>query len=292
MDGILKWMKTYPLTTLMILSCLAGGPYFGGKMLYEQQQAYISQILCEDVLAAFSTEKSQVKVLLTVDDRNTEEERQAALEEEAERRKNPFSEVDSSYLDDAVFIGDSRTDTLRLYAGWDNATYYVKTGTNIWAIMDDQVAEDPASGDVISIDEALQRQKFGKVYIMLGVNELGTGTAESYYQQFKKVVTRIQELQPDAIIFVEAILHVSASKDAEGTVINNKEINARNQWLEKLADNDQIYYLDANEVLDDENGALNADYTFDGVHLQADQLDEWKAFFLSHGVVRETQNAK
>ena len=125
----------------------------------------------------------------------------------------------------------------------------------------------------ITIDEELQKHQFGKVYIMLGVNELGTGTAETYYQQFKKVVERIRELQPDALIFVESIIHVSALKDAEGTVINNKEINARNKWLKKLADNKTIFYLDYNEVLDDENGALKADSTFDGVHLQADQLE-------------------
>ena len=63
---------------------------------------------------------------------------------------------------------------------------------------------------------------------------------------------------------------LSAEKDAEGTVINNTEINARNKWLKKLADNKTIFYLDYNEVLDDENGALKADSTFDGVHLQAD----------------------
>ena len=136
----------------------------------------------------------------------------------------------------------------------------------------------------ITIDEELQKHQFGKVYIMLGVNELGTGTAETYYQQFKKVVERIRELQPDALIFVESIIHVSALKDAEGTVINNKEINARNKWLKKLADNKTIFYLDYNEVLEDENGALKADSTFDGVHLQADQLEPWKEYILSHGV--------
>lgn len=286
MDGLMKWMKTYPMTALMVLCCLVGGPYFGGQIVYEQQQAYASQILCADVLSVYVEQGQQFTAKLTVNPQNTEEQRLAA-EEEERKKKGPFSEVDTSYLDDAVFIGDSRTDTLKLYAGWDNATYYVKTGTNIWSIMDDEVAADPKTGETISIDEALQKQKFGKVYIMLGVNELGTGTAETYYQQFKKVVARIQELQPEAVVFVEAIIHVSASKDAEGTAINNKEIDARNQWLVKLADNKKVFFLDANEVLDDENGALTEEYTFDGVHLQAEYLEPWKAFFLSHGVVKD-----
>lgn len=292
MGNILKWIKSYPLTALMIISCLVGGPYFGGRLAYEQYEAYAAKILCEDVLASYVEQAQKNPAVLKVNARNTQEQKQAAEEAEAlrraeeEKKKNPFTTVDQSYLDDAVFIGDSRTDTIKLYAGWDNAAYYVKTGTNIWSIMDDMVASDPETGNMISVDAALQKQTFGKVYIMLGVNELGTGTAETFYQQFKKVVERIRELQPDAVIFVESIIHVSASKDAEGTVINNEEINVRNEWLKKLADNKTVFFLDANEVLDDDSGALKEDYTFDGVHLKADQLDAWKQFFLAHGVIR------
>lgn len=286
MEGFFKWVKTYPLTALMVVSCLVGGPYFGGQMFYDQWEVHANQALCKDVLVSITEQEQQLPVLLSVNAQKTEEQQRLAAEAEAQK-KGPFSEVDTSYFDDALFIGDSRTDTLKLYAGWDNATYFVKTGTNIWAIMDDEVAEDSETGKIVSIDEALQKQKFGKVYIMLGVNELGTGTAETYYQQFKKVVARIQELQPDAIVFVESIIHVSASKDAEGTAINNKEIDARNQWLKKLADNQTVFFLDANEVLDDENSALTEEYTFDGVHLQAEYLEPWKNFFLSHGVVRD-----
>ena len=292
MDDILKWVKTYPLTALMILSCLVGGPYFGGKILYEQYEAYAARILCEDVLASYTGQEQKTAALFEINDRNTEEDGMTGLAE-GEQKKGLFATVDQSYLDDAVFIGDSRTDTLNLYAGWDNAVYYVKTGTNIWSIMDDEAAPDPETGDMISIDAALQKQTFGKVYIMLGINELGTGTAETFYQQFKKVVERIKELQPEAIIFVEAIIHVSAAKDEEGTAINNKEIDVRNTWLKKLADNQTVFYLDANEVLDDENGALKEEYTFDGVHLKADQLDVWKQFFMEHGILKkETERTK
>lgn len=285
MRDVFKWIRAYPLTALMILSCLLGGPYFGGQRIFEQYEAYAARIICEDVLVSYTGQEQSTQPLFEISSRNTEEE--ASILAEEERKKGPFTKVDESYLDDALFIGDSRTDTLNLYAGWDHAAYYVKTGTNIWAIMDEEVAPDPETGGNVSVDKALQKQKFGKIYIMLGVNELGTGTAETFYQQFKKVVERIRELQPEAVIFVESIIHVSASKDAEGSAINNKEINVRNEWLKKLADNETIFYLDANEVLDDDSGALKEDYTFDGVHLKADQLDAWKQFFMEHGVVRE-----
>lgn len=272
MDGLINWTKKYPMTMLLIICCLIGGPYFGGQRLINVYENYVGKAQGADVLEAWTAKIPEQTMLLKADAQGTKDQQTA-------QKGGPFVDVDQSYLDDAVFIGDSRTDTLKMYAGWDNATYYVKTGTNIWDIMD-VVPDD----EEITIDEALQKKQFGKVYIMLGVNELGTGTAETYYQQFKKVVERIRELQPNALIFVESIMHVSADKDAEGTVINNKEINARNKWLKKLADNQTIFYLDANEVLDDDNGALAADATFDGVHLQADKIGPWKAYILGHGV--------
>ena len=47
-----------------------------------------------------------------------------------------------------------------------------------------------------------------------------------------------------------------------------------------------IYYIDENEALDDENHALTASYTYDGIHLQAKYVQPWKDFILAHGVVK------
>ena len=40
-----------------------------------------------------------------------------------------------------------------------------------------------------------------------------------------------------------------------------------------------------NEALDDENGCLTAEYTFDGVHLEAGYVHIWVDFLLAHGVL-------
>ena len=274
-----KWVRTYPMTAIMIVVCLVGCPYFAVNGIFEKWQAYNSQVICVDGMGAFTSER-KLPAFISADVQRTLTEHQ----EEVAEKLASFHKVKTSYLEDAVFIGDSRTDTLRLYSGWDMATYYCKTGTNIWAILGDEVVEDKESGRTLTVEQGLEKFKFGKVYIMLGVNELGTGSAETYYQQFKSVVERIRELQPEAVIFVQSIMHVTAAKDAEGTAINNKNINERNHWLEKLADGKSIFYLDENEVLDDENGCLKSDSTFDGVHLKADKVGPWKKFILGHGI--------
>lgn len=185
------------------------------------------------------------------------------------------------YLSDTLFIGDSRTSSLMEYAGWDTAHFYVKYGLTIWDVLEAEIVD--YGGSKISVEEALQKVKFGKIYIMLGINELGRGTPETFAEQYEKVIVRLKQLQPDAVIVVEAIMHVTAEKDAEETYINNAEINARNEKLKEMAEKEKVCWLDVNTVTDEEeSGCLVSAYSFDGVHLKVKYLDIWKNFILEN----------
>ena len=54
-----------------------------------------------------------------------------------EEQEREFTQVDMSYLDGALFIGDSRTSTLAEYAGWDQTDFFVEYGLTIWDVMDE-----------------------------------------------------------------------------------------------------------------------------------------------------------
>ncbi|HKM04226.1 MAG TPA: GDSL-type esterase/lipase family protein [Lachnospiraceae bacterium] len=197
-----------------------------------------------------------------------------------------FTPVTLDYLDDALFIGDSRTRGLCLYSGWDNTTFYAETGLTIYTLFDKKVVPVEGSSKLITIEESLEKEHFSKIYVMIGINELGTGTPEEFYDTYENIIGRIHELQPDAIIFVEGIIHVSEKKDKEGSYINNESIVNRNQLLSTLANHSNIFYLDANEALCDENGFLIDEYTFDGVHLRAANFKPWKDYILDHGIIK------
>lgn len=199
---------------------------------------------------------------------------------------NPvFTTVDESYLSDALFIGDSRTVALQMYGGLANTNFFVDTGMSIWKVMDAPIAN--INAQTMTVDAALQSASFNKVYIMLGINEVGTGTADTFLQQYANVVNRIRQLQPQAIIYVQSIMHVTQSKDEAGTDINNVNINERNEKLKTLADNVNVFWIDENEAFDEAGtGKLNAEYTSDGVHLKAKYISLWINYILSHAVVR------
>lgn len=203
-----------------------------------------------------------------------------------EGKSYEFIEVGDDYFADALFIGDSRTVGLNEYAGMDQATFYASTGLTVYKMFDSKVVTVPGRRDKINIEEALKQNQFKKIYFMIGINEMGTGTVESFAKAYGEAVARLRELQPDAIIYVQAIMKVSTDRSNKGDYINNEGIDARNVEIAKLADNETIFYIDVNEVVCDKTGGMDKTYTFDGVHLKAEHIPIWKEFLMKHAIVK------
>ncbi len=173
-----------------------------------------------------------------------------------------FATVDESYFDDALFIGDSRTVGLRDYTDLsEHADFYCETSLTIYKALTQKFK---GKG---TVEEALLKNTYGKIYIMVGVNELGQGTTENFMEEYTKVVDRIHELAPEAKIFIQGIMRVTGKKHNSDAIFNNNNINARNNAIATLADNEQFFYIDVNEVICDEEGNLNPEYTHDQLHL-------------------------
>ena len=182
--------------------------------------------------------------------------------------------AEDSYYADALFIGDSRTVGLSQYVpGLDQyATFYCAVSLSVFNALSAQIAT--VDGVSMTVDEALALGDFGKIYIMVGINEIGY-ERNAWLETYRSVVARIKELQPGAVIYIQSIMHVSSGKEAANPVFNNAEVNARNEGLKTFANGEDIHYIDINYLIDDANGALRADLTFDGVHLTAGAYDLW-----------------
>lgn len=197
-----------------------------------------------------------------------------------------YMQVEDDYFDDAVFIGDSRTRSLQLYANLENTTFLADTGLTIYSVLDKKLTPSTMTTKT-TVTDYLTDYQFKKIYLMLGINEIGTGTAESFCRYYGEVLETLRELQPDAIIYLQAILHVSESKDKEHPYINNAAIIERNEALQSLVDNEHIFWLDSNPAICDENGYLIDSYTFDGVHLQAKYVYLWTDYLKQHAIQQD-----
>ncbi len=202
--------------------------------------------------------------------------------------KAGFTSVTDEYFYDALFIGNSRTVGLSLFGSMPKeTTFYATVGMNIYDLLTSSAEIPPETGGPEqSFSSVINGKQYGKIYIMLGINDLGTGTSESFAEYYKSVIDQIHEAQPNAIIYIQSIINISAERDAQGDAISNANINEKNALLERLANDDYIYYLNINEVLVDENGYLNADYTSDGIHLGGSSLSIWEDYLYSHAIVK------
>ena len=193
------------------------------------------------------------------------------------------TDAPEGYFDDALFIGDSRTVGLASYAPIDGATYFATVGLSTYKI-DKSNSEVPGTKGK-TFDQVLKAKKYTKVYIMLGINELGMDFNKTI-ENFEKLIDRVQDAQPDAIIYLMANLHVDAARSQRDGVVNNTKINTFNGLLQELADNDEIFYLDVNPIFDDANGCLTAEYTSDGTHPYAKHYPDWTDWIKSHAVIK------
>lgn len=184
----------------------------------------------------------------------------------------PYEEVDLSYFDDALFIGDSRVAGLAMNSG-TNATFYAVTSFQLYRYKTFKVVQTP-SGKV-PIFDAMPYDKFTKIYIKVGLNELGSVTDEPFLDAYTSLINDLRVMQPRAIIYIQAILPVTQVKSQTDRVHCNENIKKRNENLKSFAELMKCYYVDVGPYFADETGALKAETTADGIHMYSKYMPMW-----------------
>ena len=158
---------------------------------------------------------------------------------------------DDDFFADAAMIGNSLVDGMMLYSGL-KMSYF---------------GQESATVKSYRLDRLLQGS-YGKVYIELGINDMGYGQ-ETYIDGYRDIVQRIRAAMPDADIYILSMTPVTKAKAADGFFSMN-EITARNAALYALAEELQCWYIDCCTPLCGSDGYLRPDLaaTWDGAHLR------------------------
>jgi hypothetical protein len=173
-----------------------------------------------------------------------------------------------------LFIGDSRTDGLRLYGKITDATFFCKQSMTAYTAL---AKKFPVNGKgEFSLEETLVNNQFDYVYIMLGLNELYK-SLDGIAEKYREIINMIRAKQPNAAIIVQATLHVTEKKSNESSFTNSR-INDLNTRLATLADNQHVFFIDPNPAFDDAKGCMHAEYSKDGVHYYGKYYPLWSAF--------------
>jgi lysophospholipase L1-like esterase len=185
---------------------------------------------------------------------------------------SPVKDAAAFVAEETVIIGDSLTHGLYLYGKMREPTYLFSTGMSTSNALSKSFETN--SGKKLKLIDALSGEDYKAVYILLGINELGSDV-EAYSTRYGKLIDKIKETLPDATIYIESVLPVSKKKSNSGGSFTKANVLKFNDALMKLAEDKEVEYLDVYAIFADEDGYLPPDSTWDGVHLNTKYYAVW-----------------
>ena len=188
--------------------------------------------------------------------------------------------VEDSYFEDAAFFGNSLVVGLKLYGGLEAGDFIAGTSANVVNVG--QMAPE-GTDESRSMLDALCAKPYGKIYLHLGINEIGFDT-DYFAQLYGQLVDRIRESQPDAAIVITSLTPVTAAKSAQGETFSQTRVLRYNEALHQLAEDKDCYYLDLIPALAGPDGFLPGSASTDGVHLTPEMYQVWADWMRTHYV--------
>lgn len=186
------------------------------------------------------------------------------------------------FFEDAAFMGNSLMDGFRMFSGLTTCDYYAATSMSVvGATSTNCVALD--NGSTGTVVDGLTQKPYGKIYILLGINEIGMNV-DSFSELYAEMLDIIIEAQPDCDIYIMGITPVSYSKSSSSDSFNMTRIGLYNDALYQLAADKGCFYLDLVDALADDTGYLPAEETSDGVHFSANVYKTWVDYVRTHYV--------
>ena len=192
------------------------------------------------------------------------------------------------YLDRFVFLGDSTTYGIGYYydRGYTdlcppNQVWTPASGTLTLSNYKIATVVYPETGEEIPIEEAVARAKPEYLMITLGVNGVSFMDEEWFIQDYTALVELIRQASPDTKIILNSIYPVAASYQHQND-INNEKIRAANGWIERIAEDTGVRFLNSFESLVGEDGYLSEESQTDGIHLTGEAFGKVMKYIRTH----------
>lgn len=190
--------------------------------------------------------------------------------------------VNMSYFSDALFIGHSIINGMSQshsslipsagFFSYDGATAsgILKAGelsyTGVVRQPNGSLAVE--SFEKGSLDDALSCYSYSKVYIMLGINEIG-GSSKTFSNNVSSIVDKVRTKLNNPKIYIISVTPISREYKENGESFTRANILSFNNALMQLSLTKNVYYLDMFSSFCDANGYIQENLTADGVHLNS-----------------------
>ena len=115
--------------------------------------------------------------------------------------------------------------------------------------------------------EEITNARPAKVFLMIGINDIYQGyEADDILSNIERIMNEFQQKTPETTLFVQSILPINHHKLFIEKLINTK-IYQINLQLKSICENGKVIFIDIHPDFLNNEGEMDEDYTFDGVHL-------------------------
>ena len=193
--------------------------------------------------------------------------------------------VPDSWFDDACFIGHSQVVGMQRYFNLDNADYFAVVGHTAQNVLDFPYYEIPNSR-MGTLQQALQKGHYSKVYVMLGINDCSD--REDRVNEFKapmrQILDMVREYQPGATLYILSVAPVGRYTPMN-IIYNPENVILYSQALKDLAREYDAEYLDLFRFMSDSEGYLLSSIDAgDGIHFIGSSYEIIKNYLKCHTV--------
>ncbi len=239
---------------------------------------------------AASSEESTASQTSTKES-TSESSAEVSQESEAVSSQPTGQPVDTSWFNDALFIGDSVTLKLSYYSdtgavgdamflcagslGYNNAQWGYDHPDNVHPVY---------NGIKYTVEDGVAMLQPKKIFIMLGMNDIGLYGVDGAVEGMKSLTAKIQQRCPGAVIYVQSVTPMLSYKQLSD--LNNTTIAAFDQAIQPICQERGYIYLDVASAVNDGYGNLMEAYCSDatamGLHFSDAGCEAWVNYLKSH----------
>lgn len=178
--------------------------------------------------------------------------------------------VDNSYFDDALFIGDSISKGLWVYEVLPKSNVIADQNVGINQIVAGEAVYNGKGGQKVTLYQAIEQSGITpkKLYILLGSNGIPGFDNDYHINFYYKLIDEIKAKFPNTVIYVQSVTPITKAASSKRKTFTTEKINDFNELVYKMAQEENVYFLNVEDALMDGDGRLNAEYAGgDGIHM-------------------------
>jgi lysophospholipase L1-like esterase len=185
-------------------------------------------------------------------------------------RVNSFRDQNKIFQN-VVLVGDSITE------GFDVVKLFPNRRVLNRGIGADVIGNALPPGDKRGVlkrmDESFFNCSARDAFLLIGINDVGDSrTPEVMEAGYREILEKVKKNAPLLRVHVQSVLPTRGNHAKR-----NAAVNDFNQRLQKLAKEFDYDYIDLHSQMKDDQGELKAEFTADGLHLNAEGYKVWKA---------------